>query len=332
MKMDIQLIYKYIMIFLYALLGTYWSTPIIMKKLARHGFIRPDKYKKNKTFVTMAGISMLAGILLSLSLSQILMLNQEILGKLFIFYFIVIVYALYGMTDDLFGSSEGENKISKRYDKIIAVLALSFPVASLISDTNITILNHNLELGVIYSLIIAPVYIMVVANLINLHAGYNGLITGNSWIIMLAIIIKAYQQNGIQDLILLLPAFGALTGFLPYNLYPAKAHDANVGAFLIGASIGIALITFNLEWFGIFILIPHIINFLMDTWTLVIKKKKDIKFGKLRADNTIEAPPTMKYKSLKFLIVSLFRLTEKQATTILWGITALFCIIGIIIF
>ena len=28
---------------------------------------------------------------------------------------------------------------------------------------------------------------MVVANLLNLHAGYNGLVTGNAWILILAI-------------------------------------------------------------------------------------------------------------------------------------------------
>ena len=88
--MDIQLVYKYIIIFLYALFTTYWATPILMKKLSRHGFIRPDKYKKDKTFVTAVGLSMLVGILVSLSLSQII-LSAEDLGRLFIFYFIVIV-------------------------------------------------------------------------------------------------------------------------------------------------------------------------------------------------------------------------------------------------
>lgn len=331
--MDYQLLYKIIVVFLYASLTTYWITPIIMRKLANHDAIRPDKYKrgKNATFITMGGLAMLVGLLISLSLSQIL-LPIEDLGRLFIFYFIVVVYALYGFSDDLFGSGDGVSVLSKRYDKIIGVLILSFPIASLITDTNIRIFSNVFELGSLFALVLAPVYIMVVANLINLHSGYNGLATGTSWLILLAILIESIQRSGLTDALFVIPIFGALTGFIPYNLYPAKAHDANVGAFMVGGAIGASLLALNMEIFGVFILIPHIINFLMDTWTLVIKKKKDVRFGRLRHDNTIEAPKTMKYKSLKFLIVSWFRLTEQQATAWLWAFTAVFCILGIIIF
>ena len=332
--MDIQLFYKYVLVFLYAALATYWSMPFLLKKLVRHGFVRPDKYKRGKhaTFVTMAGLAMLVGVLVSLSLSQLLELPSALLGRLFIFYFIVIIYALYGMSDDMFGSGDGEAIFSRRYDKILVVLLLSFPVATLIQDTVVGFFGVNLSLGLIYSFIVAPIYIMVIANLVNLHAGYNGLITGNAWIILAAIVIKGFMQNGLDDIIFVLPVFGALTGFLPYNLYPAKAHDANVGAFMVGGAIGASLLVLNLEWFGVFIFIPHIINFFMDTWTLVIKRKKDVRFGTLRKDGTIEAPPTMKYKSLKFLIVSWFRLTEPQATAWLWALTAVFCAVGIVIF
>lgn len=332
--MDIQLFYKYLVVFLYAALATYWFTPSILRKLTKTGFVRPDKYKKGKnaTFVTMAGIAMLVGILVSLSLSQILMISQDLLGKLFIFYFIVMVYALYGIYDDLFGSADGDSHFFSRYNKIILIFILSFPVASLITDTYISVFGLGLELGWVYALIIAPFYIMVIANLINVHAGYNGLITGTSWLILLSIIIKGFMLSGLDNILFLLPVFGALTGFIPYNLFPAKAHDGNVGAFMLGGAIGASLLALNLEWFGVFIFIPHIINFLMDTWTLVIKKKKDVKFGHIRDDGTIQAPPTMKYKSLKFLIVSWFRLTEPQATRWLWLLTAIFCALGIIIF
>lgn len=331
--MDYQLLYKTIVIFLYASLTTYWITPMLMKKLARHDAIRPDKYKrgKNATFITMGGLAMLVGVLISLSLSQIL-LPIEDLGRLFIFYFIVVVYALYGFSDDLFGSGDGVSILSKRYDKIIAVLLLSFPIASLITDTNIQLFSNTFELGALFALVLAPIYIMVVANLINLHSGYNGLATGTSWLILVAILIKSLMVHGLTDALFVIPILGALTGFIPYNLYPAKAHDANVGAFMVGGAIGASLLALNMEIFGIFILIPHIINFCMDTWTLVIQKKKDVRFGRLRHDNTIEAPPSMKYKSLKFLVVSWFRLTEKQATMSLWALTAIFCVLGIIIF
>ncbi|MBN1502120.1 hypothetical protein JW930_01130 [Candidatus Woesearchaeota archaeon] len=333
MMENIQLLYKLILIFLYGLFSTIWILPYIINRLAKYGYTVQDKYKRDKKKIaTMGGIAILGGVLVSLSLSQIFetlspgdtFIESSLLGKMFIFYFIVIIYALYGVIDDLF-------KPKKRYDKILVILGLSFPIASLITDTQLNLIFFNVELGPIYSLLIAPIYIMVVANLTNLHSGYNGLAMGTSWILLLFIGIKSFIQDGLANLIFLLPVFGALTGFLPSNLYPAKVVEGNIGSFLVGGAIGAFLLASNMEWFGVFILIPHIINFLMDTWTIVVKKQKDIKFGILRKDNTIEPPQTMKYKSLKFLLVSWFRLTERQATLILYGITFLFCVIGLFV-
>jgi UDP-N-acetylglucosamine--dolichyl-phosphate N-acetylglucosaminephosphotransferase len=334
MMLPIQLLYKLILIFLYSFFSVLWILPNIAGRLRKYGYVVEDQYKKDKTKIpSMGGIAILCGILVSLSLSQIFetlssaqtFVDTPVLGKLFIFYFIVIIYSLYGVLDDLFSPK-------KRYDKILIILGLSFPIASLISDTSIDLVFMHLSLGVLYSLIVAPIYIMVVANLINLHSGYNGLAMGTSWILLVTIAVKSYLQSGFDNLIFIIPVLGALSGFLPYNLYPSRILEGNTGSFLIGGAIGAYLLVANMEWFGVFILIPHIINFIMDTWTIVINKEKDVKFGKLRADGTIEAPPTMKYKSLKFLVVSHLRLTERQATLLLYGFTMLFCIAGLIIF
>ncbi|MBT3463706.1 hypothetical protein HN827_08840 [archaeon] len=331
---DIQTIYKLILIFLYSFFSTSWALPYVNSRLIKFNYMVEDKYKKTKNKIPyMGGMAILGGILISLSLSQIFeTLNpgdkgfiSHGIGSLFIFYFIILIYALFGVLDDLF-------KPKKRYDKIIAILLLSFPIASLMTDTSIDIFSLNWELGGVYSLILAPIYIMVVANLVNLHSGYNGLAMGNAWLILLTILIKSYMQSGLENLIFVLPVFGALTAFLPWNIYPAKMLEGNVGSFLIGGAIGASLIALNMEIFGIFILIPHIINFIMDTLTIAILKKKDVKFGNLRKDGTIEAPPSMKFKSLKFLLVSWFRLTESQATNMLMFLTASFCILGLFLF
>lgn len=321
----IQLIYQLILVFLYSYFATKFSLNYIIRVLRRKGYLVKDEYKKGRPKIpTMAGISMLVGILISISLSEIL-LRTEDLGNLIIFYFVVIVYALYGVIDDLFA-------FKKRYDKIIVMLVLTLPIASLITDTNLDLLFFDLEIGILYALLFVPIYIMVVANLINIHAGYNGLSTGLALILIIAVGIKSFMLYATDKLIYLLPVLGALIAFFPIEKYPAKALSGNIGTFLIGSALGCLLVVNNIELFGCFILIPHVVNFLMDTWTIAIKKIPDVKFGKIRKDNTIQAPPKMKYKSLKFLIVTWFNLTEKQATNWLYLITILFCIGGLIIF
>lgn len=321
----IQIIYKYVLIFLYSFLATLWSVPYVISKSKKYGYLTQDQYKKGKKFVPlMGGVTILIGILISLSLSVIL-LDRSNLGNLFIFYFVVIVYGLYGILDDIF-------KFKTRYDKILVTLVLTLPMASLIPDTTIHLLNFRLDVGPLYSLIFVPVFVMFVANSINLHAGYNALSTGLELILLLAIALKVYLTQGLEPLLFIIPVLAAIMAFFPKVWYPAKILPGNIGDFLVGSAIGGLLIIYNLTWFGLFILIPHIINFIMDTYTILIRRIPDVKFGKVTNDNTVIAPPTMKFKSLKFLLVSWFRLTERQAVLVLYVITLAFCVLGILVF
>lgn len=322
---QIQYLYKLIVIILYSFFITYWGTPVTIKKLKKYGYIVEDKYKtKGKKVATMGGIAILVGVLVSLALTQLL-LPKEDLGGLFIFYFVIIIYGLFGVVDDLFS-------FNKRYDKILVLLILTFPIASLIKDTAFRFFSTHIEIGLFYGLLVVPIYIMVVANLINLHAGYNGLTQGLSLLLLISIGIKSYQYHGLSNFLYLVPMLGAVIGFYIYTKYPAKALPGNVGDFIVGATIGGLIVVNDFLWFGIFILIPHIVNFIMDTYTIVIRKIPDAKFGSLRKDGTVLAPKSMKYKSIKFLVVSLFNLTEPQAVKVCYLITGFFCLIGLIIF
>ena len=321
----LQITYKYALLFLYSYFATRWSIPYIIAKSKKYGYMTYDEYKKNKNKLPlMGGICILIGVLISLSLSVILF-DRLSLGDLFIFYFVVIVYGLYGILDDIF-------KFKTRYDKILVTLVLTLPIASLIPDTTIHIFSYALDVGGFYSLLFVPLFVMFVANSINLHAGYNGLTTGLEMLLLITISAKIYLTNGLEPLLFVLPVLGAVFALLFFTSYPARILSGNVGDFLIGSAIGGLLIINNLVWFGLFILTPHIINFLMDTYTILLRKTPDVKFGNLAADGTIIAPKTMKYKSLKFLVVSLFNLTERRAVFILHAITAAFCILGLILF
>lgn len=316
--------YNLILVFLYSLFATWVAIEYFIPRLKKYGYVVDDHYKKgNVKIPTMGGIAMFAGIMVSLALFQLL-IKGDIVGNLFIFYFIVLVYAMYGLIDDLFS-------FKKRYDKILVLLVLSLPIASLISHNSINILGFELFLNGFVPYLIAPVFIMVVANLINVNSGFNGLDTGLVGILLIFVAIKSYTIYGLDNLIFILPALGALIAFFPFNFCPAKILPGNSGQFLLGSALGAALIVNRLEFFGIIILIPHIVNFLMDTYSLKIKKVPLVKFGSIRKDGTIIAPPSMRFVSIKFLVTHYFRLTEKQANYVCYSFTILFGITGLII-
>ena len=315
-------VYRLILIFLYGAFATWASMPYIMKKCKQHGYTVKDMHKLGyPTIPVLGGIAILIGIFVSLALSQVLLIGKATpLGNLFIFYFVIIVYAMYGVIDDIF-------HFKNRYSKIAVLLVLSLPLVSLIMNQSINILGVTLRYYVI--LFVVPIYVMVVANLINLHAGFNGLGPGTTLVMLIAAGVKSYMIHGLVNLIFLMPVLGGLFIFFFYNMYPAKTFDGNVGAFLMGSALGAFLIVNNLEIFGVFILIPHIITFILDTYILGFLGTKDVEFPKPRKDGLIIPDKTMRYKSLKNVFCTWFRLTEKQAGWILIAVTAIFCVIGV---
>ncbi|MFH0978572.1 MAG: hypothetical protein V1837_04690 [Candidatus Woesearchaeota archaeon] len=319
---DLNTVYKLVTIFLYSVFFTYAAVYYFKKKCVKYGYLVEDKYKPGKPKIpTLGGIPMFVGVMASLSLSQLLVKNGAI-GKLFIFYFVVTVYTLYGVVDDMFS-------FKQRYDKILILLVLSLPIASLISINTISVFGHSFYFDGFLPYLLVPLYIMVVANLVNVYSGFNGLATGLTLIMFIFAGVKSYLVSGLDNLIYLLPCFGALLVFYFFNKYPASFHEGNVGAFMIGSTLGAFLIISKLEVFGLLLLLPHIVNFILDTWVLTIRKVPDVKFGRVRRDGTIEVPYTVRHKSLKFIAAHYLKLTESSAVWLLYIPTIICGLIGV---
>lgn len=285
------------------------SAPRFIQKLAREGYVVRDYYKKDKPLIpTMGGLVILTGILSSLITAQFFM---NPLDKLLIFYFIVLTFAVFGLIDDLVDIG--------RATKIVLPFFLALPVALLNQDTTLWLGFTHIELGSLYSYVVAPVYVMVVANLINMHSGYNGLSSGLACILLTVVGIAAYATNGPESLAYVLPVLGASLAFLYYNRYPSRLFEGNCGNLMLGAALGALIVLNNMEVFGVVILIPHIINFLMYVaWR--IKRIGEIKFGGVREDGTLEVPNPL---TLKWLFPYYFKLTEAQSVLLMYSLTLL---------
>ena len=314
--------YKLALIFLYSLFFTFLAATYLKYKFLKKNFVVTDMYKKKKPILAnLGGTAALVGILASIVISQVLVSNFST-ANLLIFFFIVIIHALSGLIDDLINTS---NII-----KIVAPYFMALPVFLLVQNTTVNFFGSTIDLGLLFVYIIAPVFLLVITNLVNMHSGYNGLASGVSGIIMLSLIIRSIMQGQLTDLYYILPVFAALIVLWYYDKYPAKMIWGNIGSMMMGSAIGAYIIVTHAYTFGMIIFIPHIVDFLLYFFSVAVKKDKflKIKFGKLRSDGTIDAPTPYK---LKFLFPYYFRLTEKQTTLTLYGTTAIFCLIGLLL-
>ena len=309
-------------IFLIALISTFIITKYFIKKFNEKGFTVKDMYKPEKPQVpTMGGLAILSGTLVALICSQILLPELQI-DKLLVFYFVVFIYGIFGLIDDLIDIN--------RTMKLFLPFFLALPIAILNIDTTLDFFTIHIELGWIFSYILAPMYVMVVANLINMHSGYNGLSGGLATILLIFVGIESYFKNpNTPFFFYLMPILGAMLAFMWFNKYPSKIFLGNSGTLLIGAAVGGAIILNNLEIFGVFILIPHIINFLMWIyWLMNMHIYPHVKFAKVQLDGTIKPPNRL---TLKYLLAHYFKVGELRSILILYGITTIFGLLGLIL-
>ena len=295
-------------------------TKLLIKKATAAGYVVKDMYKPDRPEVaTMGGLAIMAATLITLTVAQF---SSPDLGQLLQYYFVAFVFGLYGLADDLMG-------FKMRYDKVLILFILALPAASLATGNSIDLLLTNLNMGPYYRWLFVPFYIMVIANLINVHAGYNGLSGGLSTLLFIFVGIHSFIVGGTEKLLILAPMVPALIAFMWFNKFPARILLGNIGTYFLGGALGTYLVMNRMELFGFVIVLPHTINYILDFWTLKLRRVPLVKFGSVRRDGTIESPPTMKYVSLKFYVASVVRVTEPQAVLLLYSVTLVFGVLGI---
>jgi UDP-GlcNAc:undecaprenyl-phosphate GlcNAc-1-phosphate transferase len=78
-------------------------------------------------------------------------------------------------------------------------------------------------------------FIVLMINAFNLIDGMDGLLAGVAAIMFMGMAVKTIISGGSANILALqLIGFGACTGFLPFNVYPAKIFMGDTGSMLLG--------------------------------------------------------------------------------------------------
>ena len=140
------------------------------------------------------------------------------------------------------------------------------------------------------SIIVTFGWIVGITNAINLIDGLDGLSSGISIISCVSMLIIFILNNSPMVAIVLITALiGALTGFLPYNLNPAKTFIGDTGSNFLGFSIAIISILGVAKTYTAFVVVAPIIILglpIFDTLFAIIRrivKNKSIK-GVMKPD------------------------------------------------
>lgn len=328
--------------------------PKMIQKLREGNFVTKDMYKKGTPEVpTKGGIAVIFTSFLTLAIIPIIFhgLNKihsdiNVPGSLSqtdeAILLVFAMFALYGIVDDLINVG--------RPAKIILPLLFCYPLLVVVTPSHLTLPIFGevdfssginipafglLTLAMVTRYAIMPIYIMVVANLMNMHSGFNGLQSGLASILLIFIIIKSIIEDQTKDILVISAIAGAMIAFWWYNKYPAQIFEGNIGALSVGAAIGAVIVVQGFLISGFVMLLPHTVNFLLyGYWRLMHclhpedKRFKLCKFGKLRDDGTIKVPNRF---TLKWIPPYYKRMSERQATYIMYALTIVFCTIGLFV-
>ncbi len=314
------LVLMLIVFFIVPFLFTVSAIPYIIRKLRANGHVVKDMYKPGYPLVpTQGGLAILLISIFSLSILT-LFYGKWITPINYTIIVVVVLFALFGLLDDLINIG--------RPAKLILLYYCSYPLIPFIATTTILLpVVGNMDLSIFYLQVIIPTYVPVVANLVNMHSGLNGLAPGLSAMILVTLVLKAFFYGNIANALIIVCLTGAVSAYFLFERYPARIFWGNVGALSVGAAIGAMIVTQGFIISGFIMLIPHTINFLLYVFWRV-KKYPAAKFGTVRPDGTLEVPNPL---TLKWVLPYYYPVTEKTAGYAMFAFSGIFCILGFVI-
>ncbi len=313
--------------------SSYILTPIVagfMKKIRHVGV---DVHKANKPEIPEScGLSILLSTILGLLVimpfdkGNFLKIVSLILSSSFAGFI--------GLLDD-FRKLDAKTKTALTVLAIIPIISLGTYVPKLmlpfIGGTRLTLVY----------LAIMPLALAVTANATNMIDVYNGAMVGSMFFSFSALLIASFIKYfyGEVDVFPIYSSaiiMASLLGYLPYNKYPAKVFNGDVGSLFVGTYFGALAIIGRLEVVAVTAFMPQIMNGfgilsiikgLRERGEIVIRPVAvDLASGLIRASRNPNAPITLAH-----MLTLKYSLKENEIVWCFWLLSLISTVLAIIV-
>lgn len=305
-------------------------TPKIARLMLNKGVVGIDVHKPFKPRIPEGcGLTLL--LLTNLGLLLALFLNMGLQAKVLALILSSTFAGIVGLLDDL-RKLDAKTKTLLTFLAIIPIIFFKVyiprPVLPFIGATRLTLVY----------LAIMPFAIAVTSNAVNMIDVFNGVMVISMTFSFTALLISSILKsiNGQFDLFTVYSSaiiLAALLGYFPYNKYPAKVFNGDVGSLFVGAYFGSLAIIGRLEIVAITAMMPLIMNgFNVITSVKGLRERREIirptivgKNGLIYASKNPEAPMTLAH-----LLTLKSPLTEKELIKAYTLLSAISCMLAII--
>jgi len=310
--------------------------PYWIRKARQLGFLWEDmnKYKNPKKVASSGGVVVVMaftiGVLYYIATRTFFSREASVNLEIFSILSVILILALIGIIDDLFGWKGGG--LSRKWRIVLAFIA-SIPLV--VINAGNSSMNFPffgiVNFGIIYPLILIPLGIAGAAITYNFLAGFNGLEAGQGILILTFLSFVAYKNNSPWLALIGLIMVAALLGFYFYNKFPAKVFPGDSLTWSIGALIAIMAILGNFEKVAVFVFIPYIIEMILKIRGGLTKQS----FAKPNPDGSLEMPYEKIYGLTHLSLFILKKLKtkvyEKDVVYFIFIIQIIFILFGLLI-
>ena len=318
--------------FMLALITSYVMTPYTIRLSNKIGALDVPKEERKihkNPIPRLGGIAVIIGFFIS---TIYLITTKHIDKSLQLFdednYFIkiiglfisIIVLEIFCFFDDW----KGIKPYTKLFGQILAAVIV---VLFGIKMDKIVVLHLNTTINSeVFLTALTIIWIVAITNAINLIDGLDGLSAGIGIISCLSlIIIFSLNYSPIISIILITALAGALVGFIPFNFNPAKTFMGDTGSNFLGFCLSIISILGTAKTYTALVLIAPLFVFaipIFDTSIAIIRR--------LVKEKSLKAVFKADRGHLHHKLIDK-GYTQKQAVFILYGLSAMLGLFGIIL-
>jgi len=315
------------------------ALPPWIRKARKLGLLWEDmnKFNKMKNVAASGGVivvlSFVLGVLSYIAIRTFVLEGNGTTIEIFALLAVILMLAVVGLIDDLFGWKQGG--LSARF-RILLILMASIPLVVINAGYHTISVPFlgTFRLDILYPLLVVPIGIVGATATYNFLAGYNGLEAGQGIIIIGALSLVSFITGSSWLGLIGLCMVASLIAFLLFNKFPAQVFPGDILTYSVGALAAVMAIFGNFEKLAIFFFTPYII----ETFLKLRGKLKKQSFGEPKKDGSLDlAYPKiygLEHAAIWFLkkIKKDHKAYEKEVVYLIHLFQIIIVILGFIIF
>lgn len=314
---------------------TFMLVPPIIKRMKERGITSKDRNKKDRPDVPqLGGIAILFGFSIGVSIAAAILKltgTYEAIPTLACIG-VLFIGGMFGLIDDISDIPASIKAISVSFAALPLMIA---GYGSEIIDLPFGYAIDFSSIDLIFWIVVVPIAITGLANAMNLSAGYDGLVTGQTIILTVSLFtISILTRQSIHAPLILGSILGCAIALHYYNQYPAVAFVGNVGTFAFGSALAASIIIGNLEFAGLVAIAPAFYEAFAAVYYMIIKKvdRKPACSNPIIDENgRLHAPKGAEHYTFAYWILSKKPMTEKNLVRTIISIYLGFGILAIVL-